>query len=223
MEKIRITYFSDILCIWAYIAQARVDELVSEYDTKVELDYRLFSVFGHAKSKIERQWREHGGLPAYNQHVIKIAAEFEHIEVSSNIWLQSIPYSSLPSHLCLCAIRLAESAGKVPYGSFVKAAWRLRCAFFKDAQDISQRSVLRELLVQYRLPLEIVDSYIDSGEAFLALSEDMQLANEMTVRSSPTLIFNEDRQRLAGNVGYRIIEANIRELIDRPERQHSWC
>lgn len=33
---------------------------------------------------------------------------------------------------------------------------------------------------------------------------------------SPTLIFNEGRQRLNGNVGYRVIEANIRELRHNP-------
>lgn len=37
---------------------------------------------------------------------------------------------------------------------------------------------------------------------------------------SSTLIFNEGRQRLNGNVGYRVIEANIRELLHNlPEEQ----
>jgi hypothetical protein len=43
------------------------------------------------------------------------------------------------------------------------------------------------------------------------------------VKVSPTLIFNDDRQRLTGNVGYRIIEANVRELLRAPEREASWC
>ena len=36
-------------------------------------------------------------------------------------------------------------------------------------------------------------------------------------------MLNEDRQRLTGNVGYRVIEANVRELLERPSAQHSWC
>jgi hypothetical protein len=28
---------------------------------------------------------------------------------------------------------------------------------------------------------------------------------------------------LTGNVGYRILEANIRELLDSPPGQQSWC
>jgi hypothetical protein len=37
------------------------------------------------------------------------------------------------------------------------------------------------------------------------------------------LLFNEGRQRLTGNVGYRIIEANIRELLEGAPGQLSWC
>ena len=45
------------------------------------------------------------------------------------------------------------------------------------------------------------------------------------VQGSPTFVFNEGRQMLYGNVGYRIIEANLRELLSRPsaEGMPSWC
>ena len=43
------------------------------------------------------------------------------------------------------------------------------------------------------------------------------------VWSSPTMTFNEGRQTLAGNVGYRVVEANVRELIRNPHDQASWC
>jgi predicted DsbA family dithiol-disulfide isomerase len=69
----------------------------------------------------------------------------------------------------------------------------------------------------------LIQSYINSGKAYATLSEDMKMAMEMNVKASPTLIFNEDRQRLTGNVGYKIIQANIRELLNSPNKQHSWC
>jgi predicted DsbA family dithiol-disulfide isomerase len=49
------------------------------------------------------------------------------------------------------------------------------------------------------------------------------LVKEHIVTVSPTFIFNEGRQRLNGNVGYRIMEANIRELLNNPSREESWC
>ena len=41
---------------------------------------------------------------------------------------------------------------------------------------------------------------------------------------SPTFILNEGRQKLYGNVGYRVIEANLQELLKSPDAsQASWC
>ena len=54
-------------------------------------------------------------------------------------------------------------------------------------------------------------------------AEDLDLARAQAIQASPTLLFNEGRQRLTGNVGYRIIEANIRELLERAPDQLSWC
>jgi len=51
----------------------------------------------------------------------------------------------------------------------------------------------------------------------------LDLARTHSIQASPTLLFNEGRQRLSGNVGYRIIEANIRDLIEGAPGQLSWC
>jgi len=66
---------------------------------------------------------------------------------------------------------------------------------------------------------------IESGAAFAALHRDEQLARTHGVLGSPTYVFNEGRQLLYGNVGYRIIAANLRELLSskHPEGEPSWC
>lgn len=73
------------------------------------------------------------------------------------------------------------------------------------------------------LKSKVIQAQIDSGEAYALLSKDFDLVKEHTVNVSPTLIFNEGRQRLNGNVGYRVIEANIRELLHNPPNEQSWC
>lgn len=42
---------------------------------------------------------------------------------------------------------------------------------------------------------------------------------------SPAYVFNDGRQLLYGNVGYRIIASNLRELMSahRVEGEPSWC
>lgn len=223
MAKIKITHFSDILCLWAYISEIRVDQLQADFHERVELDFRLFPVFGNVKGKMESQWRDKGGLSAYNQHVTSVAKQFNHLKINPKVWLANTPTSSLPSHLYLSAIRLVEQEGLVDPGAFLKFKKRLRNAFFTELKDISKSDVLCGLAKNMALPNELIQQKIDSGEAFAACAEDMQLAKELSVSSSPTLIFNEDRQRLTGNVGYRIIEANVRELLERPINEQSWC
>jgi predicted DsbA family dithiol-disulfide isomerase len=70
---------------------------------------------------------------------------------------------------------------------------------------------------------KLIQSQIDSGEAYALLSRDFDSLEEHTVTFISTLIFNERRQRLNGNMGYRVIEANIRKLLNNPPNEQSWC
>lgn len=83
--------------------------------------------------------------------------------------------------------------------------------------------MLREVLAEAGLPPAPIERRLADGRAHAALAADLALAKEQELRSSPTLLFNDGRQRLSGNVGYRIIEANVRELLERPQVHHSRC
>ncbi len=223
MPKITITHFSDILCVWAYISEIRIDQLEAEFGNQIELEFRLLPVFGNVEGKMAVQWHNKGGITAYQEHVLEVAGHFNHLSINPRVWLDNTPSSSLPGHLYLSAIRLVEKEGLATKGAFAKFKKTLRHAFFSELQDISKTSVIEILMRQSKLPVTDIQKKINEGEAYAQLMEDMQLAQELSVKSSPTLIFNEDRQRLSGNVGYRIIEANVRELLDHPENEQSWC
>lgn len=223
MKTINIDYFTDTLCIWAYIAQTRMDELQAEFGSNVIVHEHFFPVFGHVQKMIETHWGNSGGMAGYAEHVHKVAARFEHIRVHPDIWLKNTPHSSLPSHLYLSAILLLEQNNSVAQGTMPTMAWEIRKAFFSECRDISAMATLHAIAEENKLPLASIEQAINSGAAFALFSEDMKMAAEMTVDSSPTLIFNEERQRLTGNVGYRIIQANIRELLHNPTGEHSWC
>lgn len=222
-QQVKISHYSDLLCIWAYISQIRMDELEAEFDRQVAIDYRLFPVFGDVATKIETNWSNKGGLKAYNRHVLDVATRFDHLEVSDAVWLDNTPQSSLPCHLYLAAIRTAQALDLLPAGSFTCYKKILRQAFFVELQDISQSQVLDQLLERCDIAVTPIVELLKTGRAYAALAQDMQQAKDLAVRSSPTLIFNEDRQRLAGNVGYKIIQANIRELLDSPQDKQTWC
>ncbi len=225
MEPIRIFYFSDILCIWAYIAQIRLDELQTTFQDKIAIQYHFVPVFGNAREKLEKGWRDRGGLPAYSHHVQEVTQKFNHITLHPDIWTQVVPASSTSCHLFLHAIQLLEQKETISTSQrmFEQAVWAFREAFFTRLANVGDRWVQFEIAQELGLPIAEIQTQIDSGAAYAQLSKDFELVKEHTVTVSPTLIFNEGRQRLNGNVGYRVMEANIRELLHNPPGEQSWC
>ena len=223
MDRVKISYFTDALCVWAYVSQVRIDELKANFKNAVELDSRYFQVFGNVANKMDTAWKERGGLPAYRRHVREIVEKFGHVKLHERTWETDVPKSSMPAHLFLCAIRHLESSSRCAPGSSDRAAWAFRDAFFRHGRDISQGKVLFEIAESIGLPAAEIKDAIATGSAHAALAADLELARSQSIAASPTLLFNEGRQRLTGNVGYRIIEANIRELLEHAPGQLSWC
>lgn len=222
-SPIAISHFSDVLCVWAYLGQRRMDELVQEFGDRVAVDYRLTSIFGFARDKLEERWKDKGGLAGYSQHVREVIAKFDHVELHPDVWVRVAPRSSWPAHLALSAIRALAAQGAAPATAFATTAWRMRQAFFREARDISRDGVLREVIADAGLDHAAIAEQLASGAAHAVLAHDDHQARELDVRMSPTILMGEGRQRLAGNVGYRVIAANVRELMERPTRQASWC
>ncbi len=223
MSTIKITHYSDILCVWAYVSQRRIDELLKHFGDQVEIDFHFFAVFGDAHRKMVTNWQDKGGVKGYHKHVASLAEDFPHLNIHPSLWVDPTPRSSLPGHLYLCAARLLEEQGLIPKGSFRHFLKTVRHSFFCENRDISDTKVLRDIVEKSALPTAQIMDTIENGSAYAALSHDAQLSIGLAVHSSPTLIFNENRQRLTGNVGYKIIEANVKELLEEPIGGQSWC
>lgn len=223
MATIRVSHFSDTLCVWAYVSQVRIDELQRRFAGRVEMDTRWFHVFGDVPKKLDAGWKERGGAAGYAAHVREVVERFGHVQLHPRTWTEVVPQSSMPSHLLLCALRVLRDRAEVEPGAPERAAWALRQAFFDQGRDISRHAVLLEVAAAAGLPVAGIERLLAGGEAHAALVDDLELARQQAVQASPTLLFNEGRQRLTGNVGYRIIEANVRELLEAPPPQSSWC
>lgn len=218
MKKIAIQYFSDVLCVWAYVGQVRIDELCRNHGPELAMDYHFVDVFGDVPGRITERWRERGGLAAYGQHVREVVGRFEHVDIHPEIWTKNVPTSSMSCHLFLHAV--LEAAG---VQAFERAAWALRQSFFLHALDISTRELQMNLAEELVIPRLDIEKHLDSGLATARLSSDLRVAGDQGIKVSPTLTFDEGRQVLRGNVGYRVIEANVQELLAREGTQHSWC
>lgn len=215
---IEIDYYSDLLCAWAWIAQPRLEEVHRQWGERLRIRHRFVDIFGDAHHKIPKQWGSSDGFEKFHQHVTQSAAPFEHVSIHPRLWRECRPRSSMQPHLLLRAVGLA--AGEQ---SLEQMALCLRQAFFAEGRDISDISLLMELITDQGLDANAVRRNIDNGSAIAALSSDLRSAAELGVRGSPTWILNNGRQVLYGNVGYRILGANIEELLRHPGDEASWC
>ena len=221
--RVPILHFSDVLCVYAYLAQVRIDELNKTFGAQIELDFHFCQVFGDTRLKIESGWADRGGLAGYNRHVLGVASRFEHARLHPELWTKNPPTGSLSPHLFIKAVAELEALELVPRNSSEAMAWAVRRAFFEEARDISDRAEQLRLAEAQSIERALLERVDSSGRAHAALARDLDLARKYEVSLSPTLIFNEGRQRLNGNVGFRIIEANVRELLREPQHEASWC
>ncbi len=230
MSVVKVSYFSDVLCIWAYIAQARIDAIREKFGDAVRLEPRFCSVFGNTPLKIPTTWRDKGEYAGFNAHLRSVALQFQHVELHPDVWLTARPPTSTSAHLFMTAVRQwqhdrqGEGRGEPSMSIFDEVLWAFRCAFFRDCRDIARWDVQCELAEASGVDIAAIEQRIHDGTAHARLASDYQDADKMRIEGSPSFVLNEGRQKLYGNVGFRIIEANIQELLRAPGGdQASWC
>ena len=223
MAQVKIDYFSDVLCIWAYVAQIRLDELKENFTDQIEVQEHFITLFGNTEKRIAKGWADRGGYEGFNKHVIHVAEQFPHSELNQDVWLKNPPKSSAPSHLYLKALQLLVAEQQLDEKAFIEFIWQIRCAFFQRAEDISHMNTLHQLAESQKLSIALVEEKMNDGSALAALCSDMEMKEQFKLEGSPTYLLNNGRQKLYGNVGYRVLEANVQELIERPEGIASWC
>ena len=223
MITVDIDHYSDVLCVWAYISQVRMQQLRSDFPDVVDLTYHYFSVFGDIASKMDVQWAQRGGIAAYADHVHDVASGFEHLDIHTDVWRDNVPSSSMPAHLYLCAAAELEAEDQVHTGAQQRLDSIIRTAFFEYNLDVSDNDTRIQLVDQALLPVDMVIAKMKQGKAHARLHSCIQKASDAGVSTSPTLVFNEGRQMLAGNVGYKLIEANVRELLEPGADNQGWC
>jgi predicted DsbA family dithiol-disulfide isomerase len=228
MSVVEITYFSDVLCVWAYVSQARIDAIKEKFGDAVRIEHRFCSVFGDTAQKITSAWKDKKGYEGFNSHLRQVAERFPHIKIHPEIWLKTRPLTSASPHLFMKAAqqwnRESGATRSQSESIFNQVMWAFRCAFFRDCRDISRWDIQCEIAEGLGADIGAIEELIHSGVAFARLAADYQDADKMRIEGSPSVVLNEGRQKLYGNVGFRLMEANIQELFRAPRADEaSWC
>lgn len=207
-KPIIVEYFTDVLCVWAWVSQQRIERLQQALGNKVDLKFRYLDVFGDTQTKMQTQWADRGLYQGFAEHVEKSASCEPNAVINPEIWRDIQPTTSSNAHLMLKAVELAYSAEKSSEMAAV-----IRKAFYINAFDISQLSILLKLMKEQWLDDNKIQSYVDNGKAIAALMTDYQYAKQQSLKGSPTYIIDGGRQVLFGNVSYPILLANIQEHL----------
>lgn len=217
-DKPVVDYFSDVLCVWAWIAQRRIDQLLADFGERIELQYHYLDIFGDSHTKIQTQWDTQGLYNGFSEHVVHSAEKFEHAPVNPKIWSTVRPATSANAHLILKGAELVAGteASKL-------AALNIRKAFFIEAQDIGELHTLKQILEKQGLDITAIEDSLADGRAMAALMNDYQQAKAQCLKGSPSFVLDAGRQTLYGNVGYRVLHSNVEELLYHPEEEASWC
>ena len=217
-SPIVIDYYTDVLCVWAWIAQPRLEELRKQWGEQIRIHHRYVDIFGDARSKIPTQWGEVDGYKKFHDHVTHSAQPYEHTNIHPDIWTRVRPNSSLTPHLVLKAVEIVAGEEQVD-----AVSTQIRQQFFTEAKDVGELEVLLNLISDMGTDRQDIFTALQDGRAMAAISADLRSAKEGGVKGSPTWVLNNGRQILYGNVGYRILHANIEELINNPTQEASWC
>ncbi len=213
-----IDYFTDMLCVWAWISERRIRELENRWGEKIRVTHHCVNVFADTRAKMARQWAHRGGFDGFADHVQSSAAAYENATVHPDLWRTVRPTTSANAHLMLKAAEIVAGPEVM-----IAVAARIRQAFFVDAVDVSRLPALMEIAADENLSATHLEEAITSGRALASLLSDYTLADEQGIKGSPSWRMNEGRQVLYGNVGYRILHANVEELLKHPEQEASWC
>jgi len=213
-----IDYYSDVLCVWAWIAQRRLEELKEEWGGQIELRPHYINLFGDTNTRMHEKWGERGLFEGFGRHVLDAAAPYDNAPVNPDIWKNVRPLTSSNAHLVLKAVELAYSVD-VSSG----LALLIQKSFFVDLVDIGDLRKVLLLAEQSNLSVDRINELIGNGAAGAALMQDYHKAKDLNIKGSPTWIMNNGRQELFGNIGYRILSGNIKEVLARPQHEASWC
>jgi len=157
--------------------------------------------------------------------VTAVGARFDHVRIHPDVWRKVRPRSSGAAHLFLKAVALSHEA-PVPLeeSAVFRTARALRQAFFAEAKDIAQWGEQAAVAETLGLDIGAIEAALRSGAAMAALEADTRFCEQNHITGSPTFRMNQGRQILYGNVGFHLIEANVKELLRAPSKDEaSWC
>jgi predicted DsbA family dithiol-disulfide isomerase len=225
-HRLKFSYWSDPLCIWALAAQPKLDRILDEVGEKLSVDYRIVPVFGSLAWRFALGPWAKEGVEGRVTATRQIAERAGRKDISGECWRRAMPASSwAPAAAIKAVFGLDGLDQEGPSGDAAGPVYQraLRECFFVGEKNIALRAVQLEVAEEMGLPRAAIESRLDDGSALAAVWEDQAEKERLHIQGSPTYVFDGGRAMLYGNFDFGILHSTIEELLRGVEPGCSTC
>ncbi len=180
-ESLKVTVFSDYICPFCYVGDARLDKLKEHYDLDVE--WSFFEI--HPDNPAEGKPVSELGYPPEQWQ--RMMANLEAMAKKDGLKLAPRSFTT-NSHR---AMLLAEAAKDMDAEIFERLHKRLFIAYFVEQKNIGDEEVLREIAREVGIPDDAVDRSFRDKAYERRLDQQQTRAAMLGVQGVPGFLFGK--------------------------------
>lgn len=176
---LKVTVFSDYICPFCYVGDARLDKLKGRFD--LDVDWSFFEI--HPDNPSEGKPVSELGYPPEQWR--QMMANLEAMATADGLELAPRSFTT-NSHR---ALLLAEAAKDLNEGTFEKLHKRLFTAYFAEQKNIGDEMVLREIAREAGMPEEAVTRALTDETYERRLEQQQARAAMLGIQGVPGYLF----------------------------------
>ena len=201
--RLSVTVFSDYICPFCYVGDARLDKLRDGYE--LDVDWCFFEI--HPDNPAEGKPVEELGYPPEQWQ--RMMANLEQMARDDGLPLATRTFTT-NSH---SALLLAEATRRLAPEAFDGLHKRLFEAYFAESQNIGDRNVLQKIAAECGIAEDVVEQAWNDPVYEQRLRDQSWRAAQIGVQGVPAFLFG--RYMVAGAVPaetlYRAAETVLKE------------
>lgn len=188
-EKLKIDIVSDVVCPWCAIGYKRLEKAITElgFEDKVSIEWQPFELNPgmppEGQDLTEHIAEKYGSTLEQQQ-----ASQQNMTEIGEELGFKFDYFEGMRMANTFDAHVLLEYAKD--FGKQTQLKLRLMNSFFNERQDVSDRAVLKQALLDVGLNADEALAKLDSEEARYEVRNKQGQWKNMGVNSVPTIVFN---------------------------------
>ena len=182
MRPIRVDVWSDVQCVWCYIAAPRIEKAVARHPGPIEVVHHSFLLTPDAPLEVDRDaaMRRHAADP---ERMRRIMAQLRDLAAAEGIAYEPDLTRPTNSHRALELLHEADAVGRRP-----ELARRLSHAYFGEGRHIGLVSELVELAADVGLDPAVAAAALADGRHAAAVDADDARARRLGARGVPFVV-----------------------------------